>query len=141
MQTFRLPAEPGARVMRKEPSDMTCEGPFHMLYYWRGRCRPRCRTRNRKGKGTIELGASIMIFGPRSTELLFKVRQCAVLPIHPFDFNLTKTLNHRSVLHNRHVVECDVCDRRMVRAHTNPCAPDLQSSNWHKFLLPNMDKQ
>ena len=55
-----------------------------------------------------------MIFGSRSTELPFEVGQCAVLPIHLFDFEFSKALKDRSVLHDRHVVERDVCDRGMV---------------------------
>ena len=37
-----------------------------------------------------------MIFGSRSTELPFEVGQCAILPIHLFDFQFAKALKDRS---------------------------------------------
>ena len=70
-----------------------------------------------------------MIFGSRSTELPFKIWQGAVRPIHLLDFEFSKVLKHRSVLHDRHVVERDVCDRIMVQAHANACSPDPQGGS------------
>ena len=82
-----------------------------------------------------------MIFGSRSTELPFEVGQCAVLPIHLFDFEFSKALKDRSVLHDRHVVERDVCDRGMVHSHANARPPDSQGRHRHEFPLSEMEKE
>ena len=60
-----------------------------------------------------------MIVGSRSTELAFEVGQCTVLPVQLFDFEFAKALKDRSVLHDRHVVERDVCDRDIVNPHVD----------------------
>ncbi len=41
-----------------------------------------------------------MIAGSRSTELPFEVWHGAVLPIHLFDFEFSKALKDRSILHD-----------------------------------------
>ena len=82
-----------------------------------------------------------MIFSSRSTELPFEVGQRAVLPIHLFDFELSKSLEHRSVLHDRHLVECDVCDRSMVHAHADARAPDSQGRHRHEPPPSEMKKK
>ena len=75
VQAFRFPSEPGAWVMREQPSDMTCEGPLHMIPHRRIFRRQGFRTKSGQRKRAKELGASVMIFGSRSTELLFEVGQ------------------------------------------------------------------
>src|SRR6185295_9068106 len=103
--------------MRNQPSDMTCEGPLHMLHHRCIRCRLWSRTGSHQGKRANKLGASVMIFGSRSTELPFEVGQCTVLPVYLLDFEFAKALKDRSILHDRHMVERDVCDRDIVHAH------------------------
>ena len=78
VQALRFPSEPGAGIMRNQPSDMTCEGPLHMIHHRCIRCRLWLRTGSHQGKRANELGASVMIFGTRLTELFFEVGQCAV---------------------------------------------------------------
>ena len=82
-----------------------------------------------------------MIFGSRSTELLFEVRQAAVLPIHLFDFEFSKALKHRSVLHDRHMVERDICDRGIVYAHADARAPNPQGRDRHEPTPSEMEKE
>jgi hypothetical protein len=82
-----------------------------------------------------------MIFGSGSTELPFEVRQCAVLPIHLFDFEFSKTLRDRSVFHDRHVVERDICDGGMVRAYADSRTPDSQGCHRHEWPLSDMKKK
>ncbi len=82
-----------------------------------------------------------MIFGSRSTELLLEIGQCAVLPIHLFDFEFSKALKDCSVLHNRYVVECDVCDRDIVHSHADTRPPDSQSRHRHELPLSEMEEQ
>ena len=82
-----------------------------------------------------------MIFGSRLTELPFKVGERAFLPVHLFDFEFSKALKGRSVLHDRHVVERDICDRGMIYAHTDTCPPDSQSCDRHEFSLSEREKE
>ena len=82
-----------------------------------------------------------MIFSSGSTELPFEVGQCAVLPIHLFDFEFSKALKHCSVLHDRHVVERDVCNRDIVHAHADAHAPDPQGRNRHEPPPSEMEKE
>ena len=82
-----------------------------------------------------------MIAGSRLTELPFKVWERAVLPVHLFDFEFSEALKGRSVLHDRHVVERDLCDRGMVYAHTDTCPPDSQSRDRHKLPLSEGEKK
>ena len=82
-----------------------------------------------------------MIFGSGSTELPFEVGQCAVLPIHLFDFEFSKGLNHCSVFHDRHLVERDVCDRGIVHAHTDSRPPDSQGRHRHEWPLSDMKNE
>jgi hypothetical protein len=82
-----------------------------------------------------------MIFSSGSTELPFEVGQCAVLPIHLFDFEFSKTLKDRSVFHDRHLVERDICDGRMVHAHTDSRPPDSQGCHRHEWPLSDMKKK
>jgi hypothetical protein len=109
--------------MREQPSDMTCDGPLHMIHHRCIRCRRRLKTWRWQGKRAKELGAPVMIFGTRSTELLLKVWQRAVIPIHLFDLQFAKTMKHRSILEDRHVIECDVCERNIVPAYANTGPP------------------
>src|SRR5713226_4252449 len=82
-----------------------------------------------------------MIFGSRSTELPFEVGQWAVLPIYLFDFEFSKALKYRSVLHDGHVVERDVCDRGIVHAHADARAPDAQDRHRHELPLSEMEEK
>jgi hypothetical protein len=82
-----------------------------------------------------------MIFGSRSTELPFEVGQCAILPIHLFDFQFAKALKDRSVLHDRYVVERDVCDRDIVHSHADARPPDSQGRHRHEVPLSEMEKE
>ena len=139
VQAFRFPSEPSAWVMRDQPSDMAREGPLHMLHHRRIRCRLWLRTRGYQRQRAKELGASVMIFGSRSTELPFEVGQCAVLPVHLFDFEFAKALKDRSVLHDGYVVERDVRDRGMVHVHTDAGSPDSQGRHRHELPLSEMN--
>src|SRR6185436_20921795 len=123
MQAFGFPSKPGAWIMCEQPSDMTCDDPLHMNHHLRIRCRRRLKIWRWQGKRAKELGAPVMIFGARSTEQLFKVRQCTVIPMHLFNFKFSKPPKHRSILDNRHVIECDVCDRNVVHAHADTGPP------------------
>lgn len=120
---------------------MMCEGPLYMsqsrrIRYWRW-LRPSSYQRKR----TKELGASVMIFGSRSTELPFDVRQRAVLPIDPFDFEFSKALKHGAIFHNGHLVEHDMCDRGTVHAHTDASPQDSQGRDWYELPLSKREKE
>jgi hypothetical protein len=82
-----------------------------------------------------------MIFGARSTELLFKVWQRALISIHLLNFKFSKSPKHCSVLYNRHVIECDVCDRGIVDAQADTCTPDSQGRHRHEPPSPEMEKE
>jgi hypothetical protein len=82
-----------------------------------------------------------MIFSSRPTELPFEIRQCVVLPIHLFDFQFSKALKDRSVLHDGHMVERDVCDRAIVHAHADARPPDSQGRYRHEWPLSEMEEQ
>jgi hypothetical protein len=82
-----------------------------------------------------------MILGSRSTELPFEVGQCAVLAVHLLDFKFSKALKHRSVLHDGHLVERDVCDRGTVYVDMNACPPDSQGRYRHEFPLSEMEQK
>jgi hypothetical protein len=82
-----------------------------------------------------------MIFGSRSTELPFEVGQCAVHPVYLFDFEFTKALKDRSVLHDGHMVKRDVCDRDIVHAHPDTSPPDSQGGHRHEWSLSEMEEQ
>jgi len=82
-----------------------------------------------------------MIFGSRSTELPFEVEQCTVLPIHLFDFKFSKPLKYRSVLHDGHVVERDVCDIDLIRAHADARPPDTQGRHRQESSPSEMEKE
>ena len=141
MQAFRFPSEPGAGIVRKQPSDMTCEGPLYMSHHRCIRCGRRLRSRSGQRKRAKELGVSVMIGSSRSTELPFDVRQRAVLPIDPFDLEFPKALKHRSVLYDGHLVERDICDGGMVHAHTDAGSPDSQGRDWHELPLSKREKE
>src|SRR5512141_2345729 len=141
MQAFRFPPESGTRVMRNQPSDMMCEGPLQMIHHRRIRCRLWLRTGSHQGKRAKEFGASVMISGSCSTELPFDVGQCAVLSIHLFDFEFSKALKDRSLLHDGHVVERDVCDRGVVHAHTDARPLDSQGRYRQELALSEMEKE
>src|SRR5262249_11336146 len=141
MQTFRFLPEPSPGIMRNQPSDMAGEGPLHMIHHRRIRCRLWLRTGSDQGKRANKLRASVMIFGSCSTELPFEIRQCVVLPIHLFDFEFSKALKDRSVLHDRHMVKRDVCDRDIVHSHADARPPDSQSRHRRELSLPEMEEQ
>jgi hypothetical protein len=82
-----------------------------------------------------------MILGSRSAELPFEVWQCAVLAVHLLDFKLSKALKHRSVLHDGHLVERDVCDRGTVYVHMNAGPPDSQGRHRQEFPLSEMEQE
>jgi hypothetical protein len=82
-----------------------------------------------------------MIFGARSTELLFKVWQRAVISIHLFNLELSKTVRHRSILEDRHVIERDIRDRSIVHAHTDTGPPNSQGRHRHEPPSPEMEKE
>ena len=82
-----------------------------------------------------------MIAGSRSTELPLEVGQCAILPVHLFDFEFSKALKHRAVPYDCHVVERDVRDRGMVHAHADTRAPDPQGRDGHEPPPSKMEKE
>src|SRR5262245_22741301 len=82
-----------------------------------------------------------MIAGSRMTEQPFEVGQGGVLPIYLFDFEFSKALKDRPILHDGHVVECDLCNRGMVSAHTNTCSPDTQGRYRHEVPVSEMENE
>jgi hypothetical protein len=82
-----------------------------------------------------------MIFGSRSTELPLEIWQCAIQSVYLFDFEFSKALKDRSVLHDGHMVKRDVCDRDIVHPRADARPPDSQGGHRRELSLPEKEEQ